>query len=33
MSASDVATLTKADVASDKTYTMYIGEIIKWTVR
>lgn len=33
MSASDVATLTKANVASDKTYTMYIGEIIKWTVR
>lgn len=33
MSTSDVASLTKADVASDKTYTMYIGEIVKWTVR
>lgn len=33
MSASDVAALTKTDVSSDKTYTMYIGEIIKWNVR
>lgn len=33
MSASDVAALTKTDVSSDKTYTMYIGEIIKWSVR